>query len=211
MRAIPEEGHHQLRLAHELVAIAHRREGAINRVWTERPVVGDAQHELGQAETALDQLLEQASEQRMRRREREISRELCEQIKPARRARRDGKQRERAAKADAYASVAPALHLARNTERAERKAPYREFVQHQGLYWATDNAVARSHDTAARRFTQIRKEGRSAELHHHRYEETGRIAVQLQRESRSRPAHRRCSPRPTVRGAVCLLPRRRRE
>ena len=188
---IPEEVDRQLRLAHELreelVAIAHRREQAVERVWAEHPAVSDAQRELARADAALERLLEQASEERMRRRERKVSRELREQITTARRARRQAKQRERTAKGDPYASVTPALHGARDVERAERKATYREFVQRQGLYWATYNAVARGHDTAARRVAQLRKEGRPAKLHHHHYEGTGRIAVQVHRRSGQQP------------------------
>jgi len=86
---IPEEVDRQLRLAHELreelVAIAHRREQAVERVWAEHPAVSDAQRELARADAALERLLEQASEERMRRRERKVSRELREQITTARR------------------------------------------------------------------------------------------------------------------------------
>ena len=101
----------------------------------------------------------------------------------ARQERRDAKQRVRGAKADAYESVTPRLQTAWDVARAERKATYSEFVQRRGLYWPTYNVVARSHDATVRQVARARKEGRPAELRHHRYEGTGRIAVQLQRVS----------------------------
>jgi hypothetical protein len=170
----------------------HERERAVEETWAKHPAVSDALREVAQAETALGQLLEAATRERIQDRRRAVSPELRRKVKEARAARRDAKQRARVAKADAYASVAPALHAARNAERVHRKATYTEFVQHRGLYWATYNPVARTHDTAARKITAMRREGRPAALRHHRYEGTGRVAVQLQREKGHLCAPHRC-------------------
>jgi hypothetical protein len=52
----------------------------------------------------------------------------------------------------------------------------------QRLYWATYNKILAQHKTAAQRIRAMWKEGKLARFKHHRYDGTGRIAVQLQRE-----------------------------
>jgi hypothetical protein len=182
---IPPEVEVQLRLAHELrehlVELAYEREHAIARVWGQHPDVAGAQQEATKAQAQLDELLTAASEERRRGRRRAISHGLRDRIIEARQARRDSKAQAKRAKEHAYAQAAPALHEIRDAERKARKAAYGEFVQKRGLYWATFNDVARKHDLADRGISTARKQGRPAQFRHHRYDGTGRIAVQLQR------------------------------
>lgn len=51
------------------------------------------------------------------------------------------------------------------------------------LYWATYNAVTQSHQTAMKLISGKRKKGEAAELRFHRFDGTGRIAVQLQKQA----------------------------
>jgi Putative transposase DNA-binding domain len=184
--SIPPEVDEQLRLAHELrehfVELVHERERAVAAVWTEHAQVAAAQEAAEEAQAALDALLERGAEERMRGLKRTTSVELHREIAEARARTRQAKERAREAKKRAYARAAPALHEARAAERKARKAAYGEFVQRRGLYWATFNDVARQHDLADRRISAARKQGRPARFRHHRYDGTGRIAVQLKRE-----------------------------
>lgn len=50
------------------------------------------------------------------------------------------------------------------------------------LYWATFNKILAQHKVAVDRVIKARAQGRRAQLRHHRFTGTGRIAVQLQRE-----------------------------
>ena len=184
--SIPPDVDEQLRLAHELrehlVELVHERERAVAAVWAEHAQVAAAQQAAEEAQATLDALLESGAEERMRSRKRTTSVELRREIAEARSSRREARARARDAKKRAYARAAPALHEARGAERKARKAAYGEFVQRRGLYWGTFNDVVRQHDLADRRIGTARKQGRPARFSHHRYDGTGRIAVQLQRE-----------------------------
>ena len=184
--SIPPEVDEQLRLAHELrehlVELAHEREREVAAVWAEHAQVTAAQQAAEKAQATLDALLESGTEERMRSRKRTTSVELRREIAEARSSRGEARATARDAKKRAYARAAPALHEARAAERKARKAAYGEFVQRRGLYWGTFNDVVRQHDLADRRIGKARKQGRPARFSHHRYDGTGRIAVQLQRE-----------------------------
>lgn len=198
--SIPPEVDEQLRLAHELrehlVELAFARERAIAAVWAAHSEVAKAERTVETTQAQLDKLLQRAAKERRNGRKRATESELREQIVEARRARREAIAMARKTKNEAYVTVGPALYEARDAERAARKAAYGEFVQSQGLYWATFNNVHRKHVLADRRVAVKRKQGLPAQLRHHRYDRTGRIAVQLQRESNKpeRTAELLCTP-----------------
>ena len=210
--SIPAEVDEQLRLGHELrehlVDLVHERERAVAAVWAKHAEVAAAQEAAERAQVRLDELLELAAQERERSRKRTIPVELREQIADARQVRREAKTTAREAKDRVYATVAPALHEARAIERQARKAAYGEFVHRRGLYWATFNNVARKHALADRRISSQRKQGRRAQLRHHGYDGTGRIAVQLQREQHEpeRTAELLCAPESPWWGMLRLPP-----
>ena len=210
--SIPAEVDEQLRLGHELrehlVELVHERERAVAAVWAKHAEVAAAHEAAERAQVRLDELLELAAQERERSRRRTISVKLREQIADARQVRREAKTTAREAKDRVYATVAPALHEARAIERQGRKAAYGEFVHRRGLYWATFNNVARKHTLADRRISSQRKQGRRAQLRHHGYDGTGRIAVQLQREQHEpeRTAELLCAPESPWWGMLRLPP-----
>ena len=210
--SIPAEVEEQLRLGHELrehlVDLVHERERAVAAVWAKHAEVAAAQEAAERAQARLDALLELAAQERERSRKRTIPVELREQIAGARQVRREAKTKAREAKHRVYATVAPALHEARAIERQARKAAYGEFVHRRGLYSATFNNVARKHALADRRISSLRKQGRRAQLRHHGYDGTGRIAVQLQREQHEpeRTAELLCAPESPWWGMLRLPP-----
>ncbi|MGO9898318.1 MAG: hypothetical protein ACLP0J_01180 [Solirubrobacteraceae bacterium] len=182
---VPPCAEEQLLLAHELrehlVELAHRREAATQHAWGEHPQVADAIAARDSCQQQVAGALDQAAEERKHTRQRTISRELRERIITARRDARAAKAAVRDAKAAAYATVAPLLHQARDDERQAQKTAYGEYVQQRGLYWATYNRILEQHKIADRRVGAQRQHQAPAQLRHHRYDGTGRLAVQLQR------------------------------
>lgn len=156
---LDEAAMRQLRLAHELrnalVEIERRHAGRVAEVWAAHPDVAAADVEVARLEAIPDV----------------DTREL----RAARRARRE-------AKAAAYPVMQPAMVAARKTRRAEIKGLYRTVVQRDGLFWATYNDVVSHHEAAVARIARDRKAGRPAELRFRRWDGTGTLTVQLQRE-----------------------------
>ncbi len=181
----------QFRLAHDmrsdLVLIEQDYDAAKAAMWSSYPSVGETEAELADAELQMTLLLERARKERSEDRTKKLRPDTAA-------AHRDAKQRVTAAR-KARREAISAVHeaAAEDLERiltaraAAQKALYATYVQERGLYWATYNAVLKSHRTAAQRVAAARAAGRPAQMRIHHWDTTGRIAVQLQRAAGAPP------------------------
>ncbi len=184
---LDDAGMAQLRMAHELrnelVAIEHRYETMVEQCWTLYPELPNAGLAVDAAQSEVDRLREQASEERKRDRT-TIARETTkEELQGARRSLKEAKTTRREVKERLYPEAKAQLLLVRKGRDAARKMLYAEFVQERELYWATYNDVMSSHETAVQRMRDLRKQGRPSQMRFHRWDGSGTLTVQLQREA----------------------------
>lgn len=173
---------HQLRNA--LVQIEHEHEQAKADLWGRYPRVATMQELAEAADTAVQDLLARAKKEHSEDRTTKTRPDTARELAAARKATREAKKARREAIADTYAIAKPQLEELKTERKAAIKTLYATFCQtgQPGkLYWATYNAVTDGHATAVKLVARHRKEGRAAQLRFHRWEGTGRIAVQLQR------------------------------
>lgn len=184
---IPDQVHTQLRLAHnlreDLVTAELDYEQAVKEVWSSYPRVAQVEWLLAEADYQAARLDEQVCGERSRRRTKRLTGPLPEQLKTQRaeveRLRRCRRDEISAVSDDAKTRLADLL----DQLETRRKQLYAEHCQSGDLYWATFNFVVKAHVKAVKRIAALRKEGRPAELRHHRFDGTGTLAVQLQRQA----------------------------
>ncbi len=181
----------QLRLAHdlrnELVAIYRRHEDAVADAWATRPEVAEISAELGAREERLREVLERVRASKVHARSQVVPAGLRHDATEARRLLRQSKEMLRVAKNSAFADLRPVFAALSDHMRADRKATYAEWVQKRGLYWATYNDVVSHFDATIKAISRMRLEGRPADVRFHRFDGTGTLTVQLQREARDGP------------------------
>lgn len=184
---LPDAAVAQLRLAHELgnslVELSLARDAAVAKVWSGYPQVAATEVALAVAEEVAEVAAAEVQREKSRQRTRAPRGPAVDALKAARARVRDA----RAARKEAVAQVKDAareqLRAVDADHRAAVKALYADFVQSRGLYWATYNAVVDSSRTADRRVLGARKSGRPSQRRFKRWDGSGRIAVQLQREA----------------------------
>lgn len=176
----------QIHLAHtlrnELVAMEHRYAQAVEATWALHPEIAAADDAVTAAQTALDTVRETAKAERAKDRTTVPRAATRATLAAARSALRDAKALRREAKDRWYPVVKSELIGVRRARDAARKALYADWVQTRGLYWATYNDVVARHETAVKQVNDQRKQGRPAELRFHRWDGTGTLTVQLQRQ-----------------------------
>lgn len=188
---IPEQVTVQLRLAHELredlVTAQLEHEQAIKDVWSSYPRVAHAEWLLAEADYVAEQLAEQVRELRSRQRTKRLTGPLPDQLNQQRKEVKRLRQIRRDEIAIVKDDAKVRLEVLREEMKGQRKQLYAEYCQSGGLYWATFNAVADHHAAAVKRVAAQRKQGRPAALRHHRFDGTGTLAVQLQRQAGKPP------------------------
>ena len=181
----------QLRLAHdlrnELVAIYRRHEDAVALAWATRPEVAEISATLAAKEAGLREVLERVRASKVRARSQVVPAGLRRDATEARRQLRQTKEMLRLAKNAAFADLRPVFAALSDQMRADRKATYAEWVQRDGLYWATYNDVLAHFDATIKAISRLRLEGRPADVRFHRFDGTGTLTVQLQREASDGP------------------------
>ena len=178
----------QLRLAHDLredlVSLQLVCDDDLRAIWSSYPAVAQAETELAAAEELAAELAEAVKAERIRLRSKTVGEDLAARFRAARSAVSTARQCRREAIAAVKDEAAPRRAECIGQLRADQKALYARYCQEGGdLYWATHNTVVKRHATAVKRINQARAQGRAATLRHHRYDGTGTIAVQLQREA----------------------------
>ena len=186
----PPEVMAQVRLAHELrnrlVEITLYHDKARDDALGEHSQVADLEVQLGAAQVVLGNLIETAKRERMQDRRSRPRSETASNLKLSRAEVKELRARLKAARREAAAKSKPRLAVIDAAYRSAVKDTYREYVD-KGLYWATHGLVVRHHDVARRRVITDRAAGKPAQMRFHRWDGTGTIAVQLQRQQDKPP------------------------
>ena len=183
-----EEALHQLRLANSLwnalVQIHKEHEAAVGEAWAQHPQVAETQQQLAQVQQALDETLTAIAEAKKIGRSRNaVPAELVQAARDLRAQRKTASAAVRTAKINAYDLLKPQFEQLKEQQKAAAKSTYARFVQQDGLYWATYNAVRANFDTALQRVNDQRRAGQPAELRYRRFQGEGTWTVQLQRQA----------------------------
>ena len=183
---VPAEVDEQLRLAHslreDLVSLEHQRQDAVAAVWSAYPRVAELEETIAAGELEAEELGRAAAKERSAQRGRGKT-DSSARLTEVRRAVRDAKAARRAEISVVRDQAADQLQAASDAYRAAVKATYAEYCQDGSLYWATYNDVHDHHRTAVKRVQQARAQGCPADLRHHRFDGSGAVAVQLQRQA----------------------------
>lgn len=204
---IPAEVDEQLRLAHslreDLVTLEHARQEATAAVWSAYPRVAELEETIAAGELEAEELGRAAAKERSAQRGRGRTASSA-RLTEVRRGVREAKAARRAEISRVREESADELQGISDGYRAAVKAKYAEYCQvgelreetvvdedgdaftervRRRLYWATFNDVSDHHRTAVKRVQEARALGRPANLRHHRFDGSGAVAVQLQRQA----------------------------
>lgn len=100
---------------------------------------------------------------------------------------RDARARRRTEINQARELVDPQIREIHQQLYARHKQLYQQYCTSGDLFWATFNAVVADHKSTMKKIAAQRKQGRSANLNRRRFDGTGTITVQLQREAGGPP------------------------
>lgn len=177
----------QLRLAHELrnklVEIERDHAAGVAAAWAELPDVAEAEAAVVAATAAVDELVERARKERSKDRTTVARDGTASELKAAKAVLRTAKHARRELKDERFPVAKEAMAELGQARKAAVKACYADFVQDRGLGWASFNDVVDHHRTAVQMVGRKRKAGMPAELRFHRWDGTGTLAVQLQRQA----------------------------
>lgn len=184
---IPDVVRRQLRLAHslreDLVSLQLAYDEDIKQIWSSYPGVASAEAQVAAAAEDAAAASAGVKAARVAARGKHVDPAITQQLRETRARLKAARQ----ARRDAIAEVRDAAAQRRRDRAgrlaADQKALYRRYCQQGDLYWASFNTLLDQHKTAARRVQQQRAEGRPATLRHRRFDGTGTIAVQLQRQA----------------------------
>lgn len=121
--------------------------------------------------------------ERSRRRTKRVTGPAAPALAQARAAAKAARHTRRAAIAAVKDDATARLYDLFDARKTREKSLYGDYVQTRGLYWATFNDVLDHHRTAVKVMQQKRARGRPAALRHHRWDGSGTVAVQLQRQA----------------------------
>lgn len=176
----PDGVQEQLRLAHalrdDLVGLRTAYEADLQALWSTFAPVAAAEAQIAHAQAAWTAAAEHTNAQRQRL-QRRLPKSQAEIAASA--ALRAARQQRRAAIAEVRAQAAP-LRAARTEQyKRDQRGLYRRYVQEQGLFWCTWNDVVTQHLAEVKRLRQRRSTSPDATLHHHAFNGTGTLAVQI--------------------------------
>jgi hypothetical protein len=184
---IPEVLREQLWLGHQLredlVTLQLEYEAGLKEIWSSYPAVAAAEEALSTAEAEALEATEEVSRQRQAQRTKRITGPAADVLTAARKRAKEARVARREAIAVVKDEAAERINALAAGLRASQKAKYAEYAQEKGLYWATFNDVLDHHKTAVKLVAGKRAAGRPATLRHHRFDGTGSVAVQLQRQA----------------------------
>jgi hypothetical protein len=190
-RAIPDAIDTQLLLAHrlrnDLVETWLTRVSAVSAIWAAYPEVAELEERITDQEGCVEQLVAQAAQQRAQTRSRHTDQAAAAALRSARGELRAARARRREVISRVRGQSTAALAEAYGAERTAVKELYARYCQDgidgQRLFWATFNDIVAHHRTAVAQVTAAHRQGRPATLRYHRYDGTGSITVQLQRQA----------------------------
>lgn len=184
---LPEALRDQLRLAHnlreDLVTLQLAYEQALKDVWSSYPAVAAAEQALAEAELASEEAAAEVAKQRVAQRTKRIVGPAADALAAARLAAKNARVARRDAIATVREGATGRIGELSTQLRADQKSLYATYCQEDALYWATFNDVLDHHHAAVKLVKSKRVAGQPATLRHHRFDGTGSVAVQLQRQA----------------------------
>lgn len=185
---LDDAGIRQLRLANQLwnalVEAEHAHEDAKAAIWGRDPRVAAAQETLAAAQQAADEIRERIRASRQADRTTVPRDGDKSALAAASSARREAKTALDAARQAALPGLREAFGEAKKARAAAHKALYKTFVQEKGLGWGTHNDIVRRRFPAAvAKVEERRKSGLPAQLRYRRFDGTGTLTVQVQRQA----------------------------
>ncbi|MBY8862051.1 hypothetical protein K7711_36630 [Nocardia sp. CA2R105] len=187
---IPSQVWEQLRLAHslrdDLVDLQHQHDAALKELWSAFPGVRRVEGSLAAVQQRANELNERVRAERSQQRTKRIIGPLAEEQDAVRAQLKTLRSERQTAIAKVHKPAKPALAIIKGELKVGYRRLFDKYCRRGGLFWATHNDVVQQHQAAVRRVATMRKEGRSAELRHHRFD-GGTLAVQLQREAGEPP------------------------
>ncbi|MBS4730516.1 transposase [Mycobacterium sp. SM1] len=185
--AVPDVLSRQLRLAHDLredlVSLQLSYEDDIKRIWSSYPAVRSAEERVALAQEQAAAASDAVKAARIAARGKRVDSALTQHLRDARAALKAARQHRLSAIAEVKDAAMQRIRDRGDQLIADQKALYQRYCQQSDLYWATFNTIVDQHRAAVRRIKQLRAQGRPAMLRHHRFDGTGTIAVQLQRQA----------------------------
>lgn len=178
----------QLRLANDfwnsLVEVHRDYEKTIAAIWSTYPLVAAHQEAVDAASATCDEIAEQMRNRRKKDRTTAPRAEDRQRLAEARKVRRVAKASLKEAKEAAFAEGAQARIAEAGKSRAEDLKTARRKAAAEGLYWGTYNDIMqRRFPAAVERVKGQRKNGQWAELKFHRFDGTGTLTTQIQRQA----------------------------
>lgn len=188
---MPEALRQQLWLAHnvreDLVTLQLAYDDDLKAIWSSYPDVAQAEEAMAATEADAVALSDRVKQARIEARSKKISTELTQQLHDAKKRLKDARQARRDAIAVVKDDAAERRKARSDQLAAEQKALYGQYCRDGDLYWATFNTVLDNHKNAVKRIAAQRASVKPAALRHHRFDGSGTIAVQLQRQAGSPP------------------------
>ena len=186
---IPASVWEQLRLAHslrnDLVTLQHKHDAALKELWAAFPAVRRAEAEIADLQRRADEIEDQIRAERSRRRRKQIINPLCDEQDAVHAQLKTLRAQRNAAITKAHKRAKPALDIILEELSVGYRRLYDRYTR-RGLYWGTHNFVVETHKNAVQRVASQWEAGRSAELHHRRFD-GGTLRVQLKREAGEPP------------------------
>lgn len=181
----------QLRLAHDLredlVTLEHSHEEAVRAVWSSYAQIASLEAELAGLEERSAELGSVVKAERSRQRTKNVKHPAVADLTDVRRRIKAVRAERRQAIGAVREEATSRLKELTLAQQAAQKVLYRSYCTEGTLHWATFNDVLDHHKTAVKRIAALRRQGRPAQLRHHRFDGTGTVAVQLQRQSADPP------------------------
>jgi hypothetical protein len=175
----------QLHLANDAwnlhTQIERERDEGERQFWASHKTVGPLMAARDVAQDEVDRHYAAIREQKQHDRSATPDPELVTQLKEARDKSTASREAFKSARNAARPHVRGDLMKISEVRDAARKHAYKVATE-SGLYWATFNIVAAHHNIANKQVIKARTRGARAEMQFHRWDGTGTLRVQLQRE-----------------------------
>lgn len=187
---LPEDIRAQLRLAHEMRNKLTETELAFEEqrkaVWSAWPQVAAVEEELAAAEQQVQELTAAAKQGRSADRTVATRPATAAALREAKKTAKQLRVARREAIGEAYPVVKPQLEALKTAQKAAVKACRQDFAA-RGLYWASYNTVIADHQVSVKLVQQRRRNGQPASYRFRRWDGSGTIGLQLQREASDPP------------------------
>jgi hypothetical protein len=186
---LPDAAVDQMRLAHQLgndlVRLSLDTDEAVADVWSSYPQIADVEARITQAEERAAELAAEVARRKSAARSRRLTgadKQAADDLRKVRADIRELRGLRKEIKASVKLDAKSRLAEIDAAKRAAVKA-LRQDYSARGLYWGTSNDVIAHSAAADKRVADARKEGRPAQRRFRRWDGSGALTVQLQRQT----------------------------